>query len=97
MISMSDLCSSGRHLLRPLQPLVLVAETIDGGVDLVELRIGGAPVGPPPALTRAATGSCSPGDADLEELVEVVGEDRQELRPLEHGVGRRRRAPARGR
>ena len=30
------------------------------------------------------------GDADLEELVEVAREDRQELRPLEQGIARRR-------
>ncbi len=56
---------------------------------------GSAPAARPPS-GRPATGRCSPrtsrrlllqaGDADLEELVEVRREDRQELRALEERI-----------
>ncbi len=64
---------------------MLVDEGLDAGPDLGQLFGGGPPV----RRDRGRSGGdllTEAGDPDLEELVEVAGEDGQELRPLEEWV-----------
>jgi hypothetical protein len=67
------------------EPAVLGDQVLDAVADGRELLAGGPAVG---GELRAGRGDLlhEPGDADLEELVEVGSEDRQELRPLQERV-----------
>ena len=84
LVVVEDLHALGRELVVDARPdrRVVRDEPADAATDRVELLGGGHPVR---GVRRRACLDLAPeaGHADLEELVEVVGEDREELDPLE--------------
>ena len=82
-----DLDALGREALAQLQEdrRVLGDELEDALAGVRQLLAGRPPVGRPGDGSRLDL-LAQAGDADLEELVEVAGEDRQELDPLEERI-----------